>query len=99
MIDNDTMMMLAKFTFGVRKLNRHIDSNRLIKEADYRAEVFKFVDEQGDENLLMLSFTIQNKLGLLNFLPNLSVNNAQNMPVVDYNMPAENDKYKFGARG
>jgi hypothetical protein len=99
MIDNDTMMMLAKFTFGIRKLNGHLDSNRLMQDADYRAEIFKFVDEQGDENLLMLSFAIQNKLGLLNLPTNLNVNNAQNMPAATQTAAAETDKYIRGARG
>ncbi len=87
-MNNETLMLLAKFTFQARKLIGAIDSNLLANDETYRNSIFQKIDVQGDEELLMLSMVLRNKL---------------NSPTVEEAKKTESntasDKYKFGARG
>lgn len=95
MMNNETMVMLAKFIFAMRKLNIHVDSNRLTNEANYRDEIFKAADTQGDEDLLMLSLSLNNNLGLFSNVPAVD----QLAKQAETSSTAGSQKYMFGARG
>jgi hypothetical protein len=60
MLDNETMILLARFSHGVRRLGGQVDTKRLAKDADYRKEIFRLVENLDDIDLLALSFTIKN---------------------------------------
>jgi hypothetical protein len=64
MISNETMLLLARFSLGVRKLGGQVDTKRLAKDADYRKEVFKLVEKQDNTDLLALSYSIKSDLDL-----------------------------------
>jgi hypothetical protein len=88
-MDNDTILLLARFTIQARKLIGAIDSNQLANDETYRNHIFQQIDAQAEEELLLLSLTLRNKLGSLG-----ATKTAEE--------PAPNnvtDKYKFGARG
>jgi hypothetical protein len=90
-MDNDTMILLARFTIQARKLIGAVDSNLLANDEIYRNSIFQQIDAKAEEELLLLSLTLRNKLGALG-----TAKSAEE--------PAKNpdnvaDKYKFGARG
>ena len=59
MLGNDMMILLARFSHGVRRLGGHVDTKRMAKDADYRKEIFKLVDNLDDIDLLALSYAIK----------------------------------------
>ncbi len=89
-MDNDTIILLARFTIQARKLIGAIDSNMLANDEIYRNSIFQQIDAQAEEELLLLSLTLRNKLGSLN------KSSVATEPVRSDNVT---DKYKFGARG
>lgn len=92
-MDNDTLKLLARFTIQARKLIGSIDTNLLAKDALYSAKIFQRVEELADEELVLLSLTLRQKLGLL------QPNNTKSTPDEEPEPPQDNTKYKFGARG
>lgn len=89
-MDNDTIVLLARFTIQARKLIGAIDSNMLANDATYRNNIFQQIDAQAEEDLLLLSMTLRSKL-----------ENAGKKAVEEPERKPDNvtDKYKFGARG
>jgi hypothetical protein len=90
-MDNDTILLLARFTIQARKLIGAIDSNLLANDETYRNSIFQQIDAKAEEELLLLSLTLRNKLGALG-----------KAKVVEEPAPRTDnvtDKYKFGARG
>lgn len=92
-MDNDTLKLLARFTIQARKIIGSIDTNLLAKDALYSASIFQKVEELADEELVLLSLTLRQKLGLL------EVNNTKSSPDTEPEPPEDKSKYKFGARG
>lgn len=90
-MNNDTMLLLARFTIQARKLIGAIDSNLLANDEAYRNEIFKRIDAEAEEDLLLLSLTLRSKLGTLLTTASTEAPVAKADNVVD--------KYKFGARG
>jgi hypothetical protein len=91
-VDNQTLMMLARFTFQARKLLGAVDSNMIANDAEYRDNIFKEIDAKADEPLLMLSLDLRNRLGML-------PGSVAKEPVAEPEPKTDTDKYKFGARG
>lgn len=89
-MDNDTIILLARFTIQARKLIGAIDSNMLANDEVYRNNIFQQIDAQAEEELLLLSLTLRNKLG------SLGQTKTVTEPVKSDNVT---EKYKFGARG
>ncbi len=90
-MDNDTMMLLARFTIQARKLVGAIDSNLLITDENYRTSIFQKIDATAEEDLLMLSLALRNKLGALDA--------SQAVEEEPEKTGTSADRYKFGARG
>jgi hypothetical protein len=88
-MDNDTIVLLARFTIQARKLIGAIDSNMLVNDEIYRNSIFQQIDAQAEEELLLLSLTLRNKL------------NPQNKAAAAEPAKTDNvtEKYRFGARG
>jgi hypothetical protein len=92
-MDNETLLLLARFTFQARKIVGAIDSNLLANDANYRNNIFQQIDAQADEGLLVLSMQLRNKLD-----PAQPTTQAPK-PEPEKPSPPEAGKYKFGARG
>ncbi len=90
-MDNDTILLLARFTIQARKLIGAIDSNLLANDEAYRNSIFQQIDAKAEEELLLLSLTLRNKLGALGKAKTVE----EPAPRTDN----VTDKYKFGARG
>ena len=90
-MDNDTMILLARFTIQARKLIGAVDSNLLANDAIYRNSIFQQIDANADEQLLLLSLSLRNELGTLGTAK--AVEEPTKKP------DNVTDKYKFGARG
>lgn len=89
-MDNDTILLLARFTIQARKLIGAIDSNLLANDENYRNSIFQQIDAKAEEEeLLLLSLTLRNKLGTFGKPKNIEEPVSSNT----------SDKYKFGARG
>lgn len=86
-MDNDTIVLLARFTIQARKLIGAIDSNLLVNDEAYRNSIFQQIDAKAEEELLLLSLTLRNKL-----------NHAEKAKVAEP-VNTDNVKYRFGARG
>lgn len=90
-MDNDTMVLLARFTIQARKLIGAVDSNLLANDEIYRNSIFLQIDAKAEEEVLLLSLSLRNKLGTL----------GTAKPIEESSKKPNNvtDKYKFGARG
>jgi hypothetical protein len=91
-VDNDTLKLLARFTIQARKIVGSIDTNLLAKDSLYSAKIFQRVEELADEELVLLSLTLRQKLGLLEV-------NTKSSPDAEPEPPQDKTQYKFGARG
>lgn len=90
-MDNDTMILLARFTIQARKLIGAVDSNLLANDEIYRNSIFQQIDANAEEELLLLSLTLRNKLN--------AQGTAKSAEEPAKNSGSVTDKYKFGARG
>ncbi len=90
-MDNDTMILLARFTIQARKLIGAVDSNLLANDEIYRNSIFQQIDANAEEELLLLSLTLRNKLN--------TQGTAKSAEEPTKNSGNVTDKYKFGARG
>lgn len=92
-MNNETFMLLSKFTVSARKVAGSINPTKLINDQHYANEVFWKVNQIGDEALVMMSLDLQYRLGMLK-------PNAPTQPISNSNaeLPVEK-KYVFGARG
>lgn len=86
-MDNDTIVLLARFTIQARKLIGAIDSNMLVNDEIYRNSIFQQIDAKAEEELLLLSLTLRNKLS------------TKNKTAAEEPAKTDNVKYRFGARG
>lgn len=98
-MDNQSFIILSKFTVEARKVIGTVNPARLLKDADYREAVFERVDASDDADLILLSLQLRQQLGLLDIgtsgkeaMPDLAM---EQMPAPA--LPA--GKYMFGARG
>ncbi len=90
-MDDTTFKLLTSFIVKGRKVTGPIDSDRLLKDAGYAREIFRKIEEEGDEDLVMLSLKLRDELGLLS-------GKADADGDADKDPPKAPDKYKFGAR-
>lgn len=92
MMDNELLVMLSKFSVAARKVIGPVNPAKVVKDQEYARQVFEQADALGDEELLLVSLELQNKLGLLD------------QKVVPISAPVKKEeaaaaKYLFGARG
>lgn len=90
-MNNETFMLLSKFTVSARKVAGSINPTKLINDQHYANEVFWKVNQIGDEALIMMSLDLQHRLGMLK-------SDAAELPTSNHALPVEK-KYVFGARG
>lgn len=64
-MDADVFKLLTGFIVKGRKLLGSIDSDRLLRDDGYAREVFRKVDEEGEEDLVLLALQLRDRLGLL----------------------------------
>lgn len=84
-MDNQCLVLLSKFSVAARKSIGAVNPAKLVRDAQYAAQIFEQVNECGDEALILLSLDLQQNLGLLTPAP------AEVAPVIQ-------TKYMFGAR-
>lgn len=90
-MDDSTFKLLTSFIVKGRKVTGPIDSDRLLKDAAYAREIFRRIEEEGDEDLVMLSLKLRDQLGLLHGKADAEGDAGKDTAKAD-------DKYKFGAR-
>lgn len=98
-MDNQSFIILSKFTVEARKVIGTVNPARLLKDADYSEAIFERVDASDDADLILLSLQLRQQPGLLDIgtsskeaMPELAMEQAA-APA----LPA--GKYMFGARG
>lgn len=64
-MDNESLALLARFTFQARKLIGSIDSNLLVNDVICQISIFQQIDAQADKYLLVLSMQLRSKLAML----------------------------------
>lgn len=92
MMDNELLVLLSKFSVAARKVIGPVNPAKVVKDQEYAKHVFEQADALGDEELLLVSLELQNKLGFLDG------------KVVPISAPVKKEeevaaKYLFGARG
>ena len=90
-MDNDTLSLLAKFTILARSTIGAVDSNLFINDEIYRNEIFRRVDTQANEELLLMAFSLRQRM--------TAHQQAQETAKAEAEAAAKNKKYLFGARG
>lgn len=58
------MKLLAQFTLRARKSIGAVDIKQMVESQPYREEIFRVVNENADEDLLMLSLELSNSLDM-----------------------------------
>ncbi|NOT18466.1 MAG: hypothetical protein HOP20_10455 [Sulfuriferula sp.] len=91
-MEEEMFKTLTSFIVRSRKIYPNINSERLLSDVSYSAEVFAVIDAQGDEELVMCALKLRGYLGRLN---------AATVAEKEETKPAapEKSKYTFGARG
>jgi hypothetical protein len=90
-MEDSTFKLLTSFIVKGRKLTGPIDSDRLLKDATYAREIFRKIEDEGDEELVLLSLRLRELIG--------SNPTAPAADAAAEKDPAKlGDKYKFGAR-
>ena len=90
-MEDSTFKLLTSFIVKGRKLTGPIDSDRLLKDGAYAREIFRKIEDEGDEELVLLSLKLRELIG-----SNAAASAADAAGEKD---PARlGDKYKFGAR-
>jgi len=92
-MDNNSLVLLSKFSVSARRLIGSVNPAKLIKDSEYSAEVFQKAFEMGDEELIMLSLEVQTMLGLI---ADTSPNTVKAAPVKV--VEVQEKKYMYGAR-
>lgn len=92
-MENRGLVLLSKFSVSARRLIGVVNPAKLIKDAEYSAQIFQKVSEFGDEELIMLSLEVQNMLGLMSVttVPTEKIISIKPLEVVE-------KKYMYGAR-
>jgi hypothetical protein len=90
-MNNETMKLLAQFTLRARKNTGAVDIKQMVDSQPYREEIFRVVNENADEELLMLSLELSNALSALSTV-------TDPVPIITTVDPIAN-KYMGGARG
>jgi hypothetical protein len=91
-MEESTFKLLTSFIVKGRKLAGPIDSDRLLKDGAYAREIFRRIEDEGDEDLVLLSLKLRDLLG-----PPAAAPVAEEAPAKDAATKL-GDKYKFGAR-
>jgi hypothetical protein len=91
-MNNETFMLLSKFTIAARKIVGSINPSKLITDTHYANEVFWKVNQVGDEVLVMMSLDLQHQLGMLSPV-------ETKVTPITVAAPVDEKKYLFGARG
>ncbi|MFW5431432.1 MAG: hypothetical protein ACKE5M_02040 [Methylophilaceae bacterium] len=87
-MNNDTMRLVAQFTIRARKVIGQVDLKQFTEDENYREEIFKKMDEHGDEDLLVMSLSLRD-----------SLKEASNNDQEAETKPETPTKYVFGPRG
>jgi hypothetical protein len=91
-MDESTFKLLTSFIVKGRKLTGPIDSVRLLSDHGYARELFRKVEDEGDEELVLISLKLRELLE-----PPPSSADADDSTSKD--TPGKTGgKYKFGAR-
>jgi Skp family chaperone for outer membrane proteins len=90
-MDNELLVLLSKFSVAARKVIGPVNPAKIVKDQAYAKQVFEQADAIGEEDLLMVSLELQNKLGYFD-------EKAISVPTPKKEEPAT-VKYLFGARG
>jgi hypothetical protein len=90
-MDNELLVLLSKFSVAARKVIGPVNPAKIVKDQAYAKQIFEQADAIGDEDLLLVSLELQNKLGYFDekVVP-ISTPKKEEAPAV---------KYLFGARG
>jgi hypothetical protein len=93
-MENRGLVLLSKFSVSARRLIGVVNPAKLIKDAEYSAQIFQKVSEMGDEELILLSLEVQNMLGMMA----VSATPAATKVVSIKPVEAIEQKYMYGAR-
>lgn len=104
-MDNQCLVVLSKFAVAARQVIGPVNPAKLIKDAEYSADVFDRVFAQGDEALILLALEVQSLLSLNT--ESTAKHSASIVPIKpelkeSLKEPAKTEvkeqKYMFGAR-
>lgn len=90
-MDNELLVLLSKFSVAARKVIGPVNPAKIVKDQAYAKQIFEQADAVGEEDLLLVSLELQNKLGYFDEkVAPISAPKKEEVPSV---------KYLFGARG
>ncbi|MDO8962693.1 MAG: hypothetical protein Q7V02_11380 [Methylophilus sp.] len=90
-MDNELLVLLSKFSVAARKVIGPVNPAKIVKDQAYAKQIFEQADAVGEEDLLLVSLELQNKLGYFDEkVAPISSPKKEEAPTV---------KYLFGARG
>jgi hypothetical protein len=91
-MDDETFKLLASFIIKARRSVGAIDATRLANDPEYADVMFQRAEEFGDEDLVMLSLRLKDKMGLLKKI-------SRSLAPATFSAMVQSAKYKLGARG
>ena len=90
-MNEDVFKLLTSFIVKGRRITGPVSSDRILGDAAYAREVFRKVEEEGDEDLVLLSLRLRDHLGLL-------AHGGDGAPEAAKDEAKPDGKYRFGAR-
>lgn len=90
-MNNNTLRLIAQFTVRARKVIGTIDLKQFTENESYREDIFRQVDDKGDEELLIMTLSLREALAK-------SEESSQEEVEPD-SKDTSPKKYLFGARG
>lgn len=92
-MNEEVFKLLTSVIVKGRKVTGPVSSDRMLNDPAYARTIFEKIEQEGDEELVLLSLRLRDHLGLLAATPA-----GEADPVKDAAAAKEADKYKFGAR-
>ena len=92
-MNEEVFKLLTSVIVKGRKITGPVSSDRMLNDPAYARTIFDRIEQEGDEDLVLLSLRLRDHLGLLAAAP---VGDAE--PAKDAATAKDPGKYKFGAR-
>ncbi len=85
-MDEATFKLLTSFIVKGRRFAGSIDSDRLVKDAEYARGVFRKIEDEGDEDVVLLALKLREALS------------TRGGTAAEPGKEPRDEKYKYGVR-
>ena len=95
-MNQELFKLLSSFVVRTRKVTGPVDPKKLVADADYASEIFKKVDEEGDDDLVMIAMGLRQAI---TDLSDMETSAIKHTAIKAKNRYSDKQKYYFDAPG